>query len=176
MTIGWLCCEGCFCCLGAAAAVVAARRIRATRAQNASYRALAAADDDIDEYFEEGPYGDDIDGNDVFTLEDDAEDKRDQHHLQTPVTASRNTSSNGGDFSRNPLTPMQPASADAWMAEMNAELAEFDALTGSSTSSPSLRSANAPTMTGTMPSQWQNSLEEELAGHLTSPSCVIPGR
>mmetsp|Transcript_56520 Transcript_56520/g.93410 ORF Transcript_56520/g.93410 Transcript_56520/m.93410 type:complete len:153 (-) Transcript_56520:85-543(-) len=62
---------------------------------------------------------------------------------------------------------------EAWIAEMNAELAEFDALTSFS---PAQNPSSTPTLlpVGTMPqhqsgdvASWQDSLELELSEHYT---------
>mmetsp|Transcript_33996 Transcript_33996/g.99941 ORF Transcript_33996/g.99941 Transcript_33996/m.99941 type:complete len:128 (+) Transcript_33996:952-1335(+) len=58
-----------------------------------------------------------------------------------------------------------PTSRESWVAEMNAELAEFDALTTSATpDGPGSAGAGAGPNDGR---RWKQALEQELAQHLT---------
>lgn len=164
MFLLWLFGICCFSCTGC----FVAARVLAERRRSINYAMLRGHEEELDQDFLE--LGDDFDDEDEDTDEEEA--------------AGHGHSGSVEEFTfRQDRTPRTPnsvrdgvtAGSASWVAEMDAEIAEFDKLTGHLVT-PGSERPQSPTLiggAGASPSscqhQWRQTLEMELSQRLASP-------
>jgi hypothetical protein len=154
------------CCCGGAIALVR-RYLQADRRAQQRYQALATtdaveSDDDDDEYLDvdgAGAEAEDAGGRGEHGSEDTAAAKVDEDLLDFSLNPPASTPPGFPAHAAGVTPAAMSATSASWVDEMNAELAEFDALT----SQVSGGEMSTPT------SNWESGLEAELQQKLVTP-------